>query len=1289
MPTDFTVVDSAGQHADYRLEAESTPSAEEIARLFSAIGLHRPPASCPQPGAVLGREQPEEPAARTSTELRVICGPDAGSVIGLTNGITTIGRDDRCTLTLTDPGVSRQHLEIEVSPRRMRLRQFAVVHRARVDGKRIAGPIPIGPGAMIRIANTVLRVSDPASPEPPDSPGVPQSVEFPTAPTRRHHQLGLAAALVSCLAGALAAATTRSVELLVMAALPALGLVVVSLGSRSSQRRAHRRGEQGYRAALASARESLAQACASEAAQRHRDSPDPASLEALGNDARDAGLCVRLGLGRQPAAVEVRRGTEAPKHPPLRDVPVCADLADGVLAFCGPLPLARAQARWALCQLAHRHGVWVTLWLSHDAEAEWTWARWLPQLHNVHVGDSMPDTSPGRGQHVFVIDHPDADTRDVRPFALIVTGNPRVPVASVQATVPVDDTGLSQLLARTACDPLPFTADLVSADFAERWSRSLAGSWRAAPTGPVVPEKAALLDLLGLGPMPDAAAIVARWQVSPETVRMPIGLGATGVVEIDLDRDGPHALIAGTTGSGKSELLQTMVLGLAARYRPEAVQFLLVDYKGGAAFGHCADLPHTAGVVTDLDAQQTSRALRSLRAELRRREVLLASAAAADFTTFHRRGVDAPLPRLVVVVDEFATLTAELPDFVTGLVGIAQRGRSLGMHLVLATQRPAGVVSPEIRANANLRIALRTISPAESIDVIDRPDAAALDPGRPGRAYRGGIDLEQFQVARISGGSTRTTSGATTLTRLGPWRRPLTEAITTASDQPVDGTVLVSQLVVAAQQAKVVRPPAPWLPPLASTIPAHTLRSDERTRIAVGLIDLPDEQRQDCLTFDLDAGGSVGIAGGPRSGRSTALLTAASAGMTQLGVDELHVHVLDFGGGTLQVVSDLPHRGTAVDARDPVGFVGTLVAHLEVELARRRRGARTTPYILVLIDDWPALTAAVDTFDLGATSERLRRLLPRCRGTGVTVVLTGDQSVLHPRLGSILDARFALAFSDPSLYSMVGIAHASVPGMEAPGRGLRVTETAEIQFAVPATPNGASGRPSRPTQPGRIELRSLPSFAPREARPTRGGHVCLGLGGDSAEPIWLSLESMPSLLVAGPRRSGRTTLLCGLLEQAVADGRSVAAVAPERSPLRAQAKEHHQMIVDEPGDLRDHDLVLVDDAEQFDGTALAEVIEQRLQSATPGLIAAARTDAALTAFRGLTAELRRAGHGIVLQPDTLDAELVGVRLARNELGGPPGRGIAVGEPTWGWPQPLEHPQWLSIQTWGGREPNAT
>jgi len=283
-------------------------------------------------------------------------------------------------------------------------------------------------------------------------------------------------------------------------------------------------------------------------------------------------------------------------------------------------------------------------------------------------------------------------------------------------------------------------ADQVSGDWCQLVARSLAPVRDISrdDADSALPTSARLLDLLDM-PDPTGQDVTRIWQRTRATTAVPIGIGADGPFVLDIRKDGPHALVAGTTGAGKSELLQTLITSLAVANRPDALNFVLIDYKGGSAFQDCARLPHTVGMVSDLDTHLTERALASLAAELHHRETVLFRAGTKDIEDYDdarriRPDLE-PMPRLVLIIDEFASLVAELPDFVAGLVDIARRGRSLGVHLTLATQRPAGVVSADIRANTNLRIALRVTSPDESHDVIDAPDSGAIAKSTPGRAF--------------------------------------------------------------------------------------------------------------------------------------------------------------------------------------------------------------------------------------------------------------------------------------------------------------------------------------------------------------------------------------------------------------------------------------------------------------------------------------------------------------------------------------------------------------------------
>ncbi len=309
--------------------------------------------------------------------------------------------------------------------------------------------------------------------------------------------------------------------------------------------------------------------------------------------------------------------------------------------------------------------------------------------------------------------------------------------------------------------------------------------------------------------------------------------------------DGPHGLVAGTTGSGKSELLRTFVASLALSADPDHLVFVLIDYKGGSAFDVCADLPHTVGLVTDLDERLAGRALTCLEAELRYREERLRLVGASDLTDYWATGQPVPLPRLLVVIDEFAALYAEIPEFMTALLDIAQRGRSLGVHLLLATQRPAGVVSEGIKANTNIRIALRVHDQADSTDVLGAPDAARLGRHTPGRAFLrlGPADRVSFQTALVTDHAPGIDNAEIQVSRF-----TLTEPSSASTRPSRHGPTDLERLVDAATAAAAgcAPPRRPWPQPLPERITRRQL-----DRGCFALADEPRRQRTVGMTHHL------------------------------------------------------------------------------------------------------------------------------------------------------------------------------------------------------------------------------------------------------------------------------------------------------------------------------------------------------------------------------------------------------------------------------------------------------
>ncbi|MEV7012439.1 FtsK/SpoIIIE domain-containing protein [Streptosporangium sp. NPDC051022] len=651
-------------------------------------------------------------------------------------------------------------------------------------------------------------------------------------------------------------------------------------------------------------------------------------------------------------------------------------------------------------------------------------------------------------------------------------------------------------------------ADQVSASWCDRLARSLAPVRDVSrdDAALALPGSARLLDLLDL-PSVSGSALAERWGRATGAL---IGAGPDGPFSVDLRLDGPHALIAGTTGAGKSELLQTLICSLAAVNRPDEMTFVLIDYKGGAAFKECVRLPHTVGMVSDLDGHLTQRALASLAAEIRRRERLLLAAGAKDIEDYHDfrdaqrarasrdllvagggssvrqlRGRAEPLqalPRLVLVIDEFAAMVSELPDFMTGLVDIARRGRSLGIHLILATQRPGGVVTADIQANTSLRIALRVTEASESTDVIGRPDASHISKSTPGRCYvKSGVGAAAaVQTARIGGRAPGGQSDVRTRVTDVGWRalgQPLAPPEALPENSAVtDMSVLVDALVEAARVTGIPRQPSPWLPPLDDLLVAPGLSGgvgdappyrpgiQEVPPLAFGTTDLPWAQDRRPLALDLARGGHLLLAGAPRSGRSTALRTLAGAIAAGASPEDVHVHAIDCGSGALLPLMAMPHCG-AVVTRDQLDRVERLLTRLRAEIGRRQQllaeagyaslaelrasgTGQRLPWLVLMLDRWEGFVAAFEGYDYGRLVEAVMQLLREGPAVGLRAVVTGDRSALIGQISTVFDDRLILRLADPADYGLAGLPVKDLPTAMAPGRALSTGEHGVVESQI-------------------------------------------------------------------------------------------------------------------------------------------------------------------------------------------------------------------------------------------------
>ena len=1021
---------------------------------------------------------------------------------------------------------------------------------------------------------------------------------------------------------------------------------------------------------------------------------------------------------------------------PLPDSPITVDLgSDKLLGLVGSRSTITAVARSLLIQAVAHHGpadLAVLVAADEVTAPLWTWTAWLPHAAHptigrlqlvadhrtaaaeiaVEVADAWSRQGEGHWPHLLVLaDGENLTTGRTPPLRPLLQGSAgpvsAIVLASSVDQLPATATAVIEARDQSGSVDLFQSGETLHSVLATGMSLPLA---RAAARGLAryedpeqagadsgIPNRSSLFDLIGLttadGLDPNAhssgltEAIAEHWREhrQADSLATPIGVDSHGALLADLVADGPHALVGGTTGSGKSELLRTLVASLAATYSPEQVNFVLVDYKGGSAFDACASLPHVVGLVTDLDDRLAERALRCLEAELRHREQILRNRGATDLAHYQsmaqtrRDELWMPLARLVVIIDEFAALAAELPGFMDSLVNLAQRGRSLGIHLVLATQRPAGAVNANIRTNTALRIALRVLDPADSVDVLDSPEAAAIGRHRPGRAYArfGPGELVEFQCALVTG---------VTAAQLGPRVVPAPDGIPVLEkeaeadgDAPDDLTRLVAAASTAWDDWNGAPPRQPWPDPLPLEVSLGALAAEAGAGVPIALADDPNRQCQYLLGWDPDQG-NVLFVGNPGSGTTTALGTLGVSLASRYSPDECHLYAIDSGSGQLAPLMASPHCGAVVgsDERDRVR---RLIRRLEDELDRRlgqSRGSSDSrpPLVLALIDNWGGLAKSLDNVADHTLLASLERVWAEGPVVGLYLAAAADQlSKVNRTIQTATPQTFVFRLGDPALYRQWG-ATVDDPATLPPGRGFAIPSGIELQIAVPdgglATAVAAVAA-HHPQCGGPPPVKSLPpvvdpallDLALMDGSPT---YLPLGLNDDTLAPTGLTLYPGEHALILGPARSGRTSALALLTSVAANAGARVVAFGLADTPQTEclsvqQAFTDLEELFAQTGPPT---LVLIDDAETVpdpDGTLKALAAEPR-----PGLhiVAAGRADRLRTAYGHWTAEIRFSRTGVLLQPTPLDGDLFTIQLpTRPTLPTIPGRGYLIqnGHPT--------------------------
>ncbi|MGX1768676.1 type VII secretion protein EccCa [Dietzia sp. NPDC055343] len=838
-------------------------------------------------------------------------------------------------------------------------------------------------------------------------------------------------------------------------------------------------------------------------------------------------------------------------HSVVDDLPVALELrAFAALSLDGEVATVRSAVRAMLAGLVLSHGpgrVRVAVAASEgEARRAWEWLKWLP--HHEHpvytdgggrvrltefslagvesmLGSEIAERPtfspsaaqvPGRAHLVLVVDGVGVTGAE---RILAEDGLDGVTVIEVSGSragqlrdlalrrglcLRVDDDGVARIRTDSGDEDIA-RVDAMSPPEAERLAMALS-RYRPADTvthadGSTTTRRApGLPDLLGIGVATQVDPAVAwRRRGERDRLRVPVGVSPDGApVELDLKEAahggmGPHGLCIGATGSGKSEFLRTLVLGLVATHDPDALNLVLVDFKGGATFLGLEPLAHVAAVITNLQAEITmvDRMRDALEGELTRRQEMLRAAGnyanVGEYEAARARGASLdPLPALVIVVDEFTELLSSKPEFAELFLTIGRLGRSLHIHLLLASQRLEEGRLRGLDSHLSYRIALKTFSATESRTVLGVTDAYHL-PATPGAGYLkvDAGDPVRFDAAyvsgpyrqdrRLDGSSVATPAARATVRPFTSWYMPVpapalppVDDAALAPPTPTDDDsaslldVLVGRLTGHGRPAHEV-----WLPPLAEGAPLDAAVAAEPTgagqagpgggpaalRFPLAVVDLPFEQRRATWTVDLSgADGNVAVVGGTRAGKSTTLCTLVLSAAATSEPDRLSVYIVDLGGGLLRSVASLPHVGGVAQRGDEERIRRT-VAEVDAERRRRETAFRESgitsveqarrrtvdrdgrpvaefPDVLLVVDGWQALRTEYEDLEqvvLGLAADGL--------SYGIHVVLSAARwADLRPALRDALGTRVELRLGDPTDSMIDRRAAMGVP--VAPGRGL-------------------------------------------------------------------------------------------------------------------------------------------------------------------------------------------------------------------------------------------------------------
>ena len=830
------------------------------------------------------------------------------------------------------------------------------------------------------------------------------------------------------------------------------------------------------------------------------------------------------------------------RHKKIPDMPIPANLSHGPVGYVGPRNLVLEQLQLLVMQLATFHSYhdvqFITI-LPEEERDQWSWMRWLPHaklqelnvrgfVYNQRTRDqvlnslnqilklrrSQKEEASHKESTLFhphyvvlvtdeklILDHVimeffTEDPTELGCSLVFVEDVMSSLSENIQTVINIKDRNTGQLVMEEGVlKETDFRLDHFPADYdKERIARTLAPLNHLQNLKSSIPDTVTFMEMYGVETFEDLQ-VSSRWKKNApyKSLAVPIGLrGKDDLVQLNLHEKahGPHGLIAGTTGSGKSETIQSYILSLAVNFHPHDVAFLLIDYKGGGMANLFKNLPHLLGTITNLDGAQSMRALASINAEIHRRERLFGEFEVNHINQYQKKfrngEATEPLPHLFLISDEFAELKVNQPDFIKELVSIARVGRSLGVHLILATQKPSGVVDDQIWSNSRFKLALKVADRGDSMEMLHTPDAAEIT--QTGRAYLqvGNNEVYELFQSAWSGADYQPDKDDMgiedhtiyLINELGQYEilnedlSGLEEA-DEIKEVPTELDAIVQHIQLLCEEQNIPPVPQPWLPPLKERItledlevvqPAEAWKQEKSLSFLLGMADIPQAQKQEAVSINLSKDGHVLLYGSPGTGKTTFLQSVAMDLARKHSPKALTMYLMDFGTNGLAPLSKLPQVADTM-LLDQAEKISKFVRIMERELNRRKKllsdygvgtldlyrqaSGQEEPSIVILLDSYEAIKEEAYEAEVFKLLVRISR---EGLSIGVHLLMTaGRQSNLRAQLYSNFKHQLSLPQNDVSeVRSIVGSTPLAMTMEDIKGRALIKREEVDvIQLALP------------------------------------------------------------------------------------------------------------------------------------------------------------------------------------------------------------------------------------------------